>query len=309
MITQAGALAENVSTETQPVESIHPGVSSLLERIGVHGAVHSATVGKYSGIYASEIYTPLGEDENGKWEGLHINRRVFDANLLQKITAEGVTVRLNSTVDDFILDGDRVIGIKTGNEELYARYIIDARGKKSMAGKKLNFTHRFYSPPLLCWTGVSGDIDSYSFDPHAAHFIAGDQQWTWLAPLLPGRCAWTRLSMKSEKSLLPPEELKSDPVIGEVKFANMRWRMYEPVCREGIVLCGDAAGILDPAAGQGIFNALWSGITAAEAVISCVRQPDLEAIHLAVYNDWFVQQFEMKVQQLRTYYTEQGLMI
>ena len=307
MITQAGALVENVSTEFQPVESIHPGVSSLMQKIGAHGAEQTATVGKYSGIYASDAFTSLGEDENGKWEGLHINRQVFDANLLEKIAAQGVTIRMNSTVDDFITDRDRVIGILIGDEEIFSRYIIDASGKKSIAGKKLNFTQKFYSPPLLCWTGVSGNIDSYSFDPHAAHFMAGDQQWAWLAPLLPGRCAWTRLSMKGEKSLLPPDELTAFPVIGEVQFANMRWRMYVPVCREGIVLCGDAAGILDPAAGQGIFNALWSGITAAEAVVSCVRQPDLEAIHLAVYNDWFVQQFEMKVNQLRTYYAEHGL--
>ena len=309
IVTQAGDVKEQTSLEAQPVESIHPGVASLLEKIGASGVEQSATVGKYSGIYASDAFTPLGEDEIGVWYGLHINRAVFDLELLRDVADQGVTIRLNSTVDDFIMDRDRVIGIKTGNEELYAKYIIDASGKKSIAGKKLNFTHKFYSPPLLCWTGVSGDLDSYSFDPHAAHFIAGDQQWTWLAPLLPGRCAWTRLRMKGEKSLLPPEELKNDPVIGEVKFANMRWRMYAPVCKEGIVLCGDAAGILDPAAGQGIFNALWSGITAAEAVVSCIRQPDLEAIHLAVYNDWFVQQFEMKVNQLRTYYAEQGLLI
>jgi len=89
----------------------------------------------------------------------------------------------------------------------------------------------------------------------------------------------------------------------------MRWRLYRPVCKEGVVLCGDAAGILDPAAGQGIFNALWSGMVAAQAVVSCLQQPEMEGFHLARYDNWFIEQYTEKAEKLRLYYEEHGIAI
>ncbi len=304
LITQEQELIENKTNAPESLESIHPGVTSLLAKIGAAGAELKATCAMYSGIQTGSTYTPLGEDQDGIWQGFHIHRQIFNEELLRKTRDQGVIVRLNEHVEDFIQEDQRVIGIKTSSGESHAKYIIDASGKKAIAGKKLKLKRKFFSAPLICWTGISGDIETYPFDPHVAHFIPGSQGWTWLAPQLPHRCAWTRLSIKGEKPLFPPDELKDYPVIGNIQMGNMRWRMYYPVCKEGIVLCGDAAGILDPAAGQGILNALWSGIVAADAVVSCVTQPQTEAFHLAYFNDWFVQQFESKVHQLRGYYAE-----
>ena len=297
------------SSDPVPLESIHPGVSSLLEKIGVPGAEVAATRAMYSGIYSNKNYSPLGEDSSGVWQGMHINRQIFNHELLQRIQDSGISIRFNEKVESFIKENNRVAGIKTASKELYADYIIDASGKNAVAGKKLNFKRRFYSPPLICSTGLSEIPETFPFDKNAAHFIPWLNGWTWLAPQPPGHCAWTMLTVQGEKSLLPPEELKDYPTIGKIRFANMRWRLFRPVCTESILLCGDAAGILDPAAGQGIFNALLSGIQAGQTVISCIQQPDFEAFHLAAYDDWFVQQFEMKVKLLRSYYEEQGINI
>ncbi len=307
LVTQASIPDELVSLSPGPLESIHPGVSSLLEKIDAQGAEQRAARATYHGISASGTYTSLGHDENGNWEGLHIDRQIFNEQLLRKTMDQDVPILFNETVEEFIQDAERITGIKTKSGDLYANYIIDASGKKAIAGKKLNLQRTFFSPPLLCWTGITGEITTFPFDPQVAYFIPGDDEWTWLAPQPPDRCAWTRLSMKGDKSLSPPELLKDYPVIGEVYAENMRWRMFQPVCREGIVLCGDAAGILDPAAGQGIFNALWSGTMAAISVVSCIQQPEAEAFHLAHYNQWYTEHFESKAKQLREYYIAQGL--
>jgi len=240
---------------------------------------------------------------------MHINRRIFNAALLQKMCDAGVSVRHSEKVENFIREKNKVIGIKTASLALYANYIIDASGKNAIGGKKLNFKRRFFSPPLICSTGISEIYGSFPFDMHSSHFISGKNGWSWLAPQPQNYCAWTMLSVKGEKSLLPPVELQDYPVIGKIHFANMRWRMFRPLCTEGIVLCGDAAGILDPAAGQGIFNALMSGIVAGNTVVSCLREPDFASFHLAYYDDWFVQQFEAKVKQLKDYYKEHGITI
>jgi flavin-dependent dehydrogenase len=76
-----------------------------------------------------------------------------------------------------------------------------------------------------------------------------------------------------------------------------------------LILSGDAAGILDPAAGQGIFNALLSGIKAGQTAIACLLDPALEAVHLALYDDWFVRQFEAKSHQLHQYYLDHKINI
>jgi flavin-dependent dehydrogenase len=307
MVTDHAGGSRSEPDTISPLESIHPGVSSLLKKIGAAGAEVSATRALYSGIYAGRNYTPLGEDENGPWQGMHINRDVFDTQLIAAIERAGVMVQCNAKVESLLIEDNRVVGIKTTSAEILASYIVDASGKKGFAGKQLNFKRRFFSPLLHCWTGVSAFEGTFPLDAKAAHFIPGVDGWTWLAPQPPDHCAWTRLSLKSEKSLAPPEVLKDGTVVGKVQFANMRWRMFRPVCTEGVVLCGDAAGILDPAAGQGIFNALWSGIEAANAVVRCLQQPDFESVHLAHYDDWFVQQFEMKVGKLKAYYEEQSI--
>jgi flavin-dependent dehydrogenase len=106
---------------------------------------------------------------------------------------------------------------------------------------------------------------------------------------------------------LPPEFLKKYSLFGAIKKANMRWRLFRPVCREGVILCGDAAGVLDPAAGQGILNSLCSGIKAAQGVIACLETPEYENIILAQYDDWFYEQYASKVESLSEYYRKHGI--
>ncbi len=289
------------------LESIHPGVSSLLTKIGIGGAEIVATRAKYTGIFANQSYRPLGEDNSGPWMGMHIHRETFDHALLNLAQEHGVTVRFNEKVENILLEKDRVVGIKTSSAELFCKYMIDASGKNAVAGQKLNFRRKYFSPLFVCWTGISECVQEIPFDATAAHFIPNKNGWTWLALQLPDHCAWTRLSVKGEKNLEPPGELKNCKTVGKVQTANMRWRLYRPVCKEGVVLCGDAAGILDPAAGQGIFNALWSGVEAGQTVVSCLHHPELEAFHLARYDDWFLRQFEIKVKQLKEYYQENGI--
>ena len=298
---------ESSASSAVRAESIHPGVVSLLNKIGIEGPQPHVVCGYYNGIYANGQYAALGEDESGKWSGLHIRRDAFDQQLIRQLQQSGIEVSFGEKVEDVLVDENRVIGIKTNGQVLYAKYVIDASGKNAIAGKKLKWKQQFFSPPLVCWTGISVVDNTFSLDRANAHFIPGQDTWTWLATCELNECAWTRLTIKGEKRNDPPVELKDYPVKGVIQYANMRWRLYRPVCSEGILLCGDAAGILDPAAGQGILNALWSGMMAGNAVISCLREPHLASLHLAYYDDWFVQQFEMKVEQLGEYYAENGI--
>lgn len=299
---------ENVSSSAiAPLESIHPGVSSLLAKIGAEDSSQLASRAYYAAISVNGMIASLGGDSHGIWQGNHINRDVFDAHLFYHVQDLGVEIKYKSRVENILLENKNVIGIKAGSDHYYAKYIIDASGKNAITGKKLSFKRKFYSPPLVCWTGVSEISGPLTVDNQVAHFIPVRNGWTWLAPQPPDYCSWTRLSVKGEKSMVPPDELKKYPVIGKIHMANMRWRLYRPLCQEGLVLCGDAAGILDPAAGQGIFNAIQSGIMASNTVTACIKEQDVAGFHLAYYDSWFMEQFEMKVNKLKSYYEEHGI--
>lgn len=294
--------------QPSPLESIHPGVSTLLTQIQAQDAVTNATVAYYDGIQAGTEYSELGADKSGKWQGSHICRQQFNVSLKACAAAQGVEVVSNENVLDLHFKNGRACRITTSKgKTIHARYIIDCSGRKRFGGKRMRFKEKFYSPPLTAWTGISEGIDPIEYSKLKTIFIPSGAGWSWLAPGAQWQCAWTRLSRSGKIELSPPDELKRYPLLGSTQITNVRWRLFRPVVSEGILLAGDAAGILDPAAGQGVFNALLSGINAAHTVIRCLHEPQYEAWYLAEYDGWFIEQYEQKAQRLKEYYHLHGI--
>lgn len=313
IVSKEGITDHSLSGKQQPSESIHPGVATLLSRLDAADCIEKASMGVYEGIQTGPHFSPLGSDEDGSpWLGTHINRSLFDAALLQTAAQAGINIIRNDAVIDFMQEQDWITGVRTSSgTEINSKYVIDASGHKRIGGKKLHFREVFYSPPLFTWSGVAaiGDAAHPVFENRFTKFIPSATGWTWLAPEPPHRCTWTRLAMKGKQSLDTPDELKQLPLLGTVKTANCRWRIFRPFCKEGIILCGDAAAIIDPAAGQGIVTALLSGMEAAKTVISCLLNPDDEPSYLLHYDNWLLQLYTHKVEKLKSYYVENGIRI
>lgn len=299
-------------TIIEPSETIHPGVRSVLAQLNAAHCIDIAMRGVYEGIQVKEQINLLGEDEQGAWQGWHINRNLFDEALLHTVAAQGIEILYNNLVTALILNEERITGIKTNTgAELHATYCIDASGYKRFAGKRLGFNEVHCSPPLVAWTGIAENLppDHYLFERKYTRFQPGDNGWTWLAPEYDGRCTWTRLSLKGEHDLSPPGELKEYTDPSKTKTWNRRWRVFRPVCAEGLLLCGDAAGIIDPAAGQGILNAIISAGMAVKAIKACLEKPGYESIFLAQYDDWFISDYQDKMNRLKEFYLQHGIQI
>lgn len=289
--------------EDLPSESVHPGVETLLKELEAAGVVAASSRGIYQGIQAGSNYTPLGSDRSGAWSGNHVNRQIFDAELLKYAGRRGVQILESEEAADIILEKERVTGVRTSTgKEITSAYVIDASGYRAFAGRKLRFRKKIFSPPLVTWTGVAAYAPSDPAERNTASFYPNPSGWTWVAPESGNRCTWTRLAVKGKQDILPPAELRHLSLIGKIKTSNRRWQMFRPVCREGVILCGDAAGIIDPAAGQGILNALLSGLMAAKTVHAIVNNPAYEAFHLATYDDWFLRNYMDKVEKLKGFY-------
>ncbi len=304
---------DSANLTIQPSESIHPGVLSLLELLQAGPAIAAASVGVYEGVQTGETLAPLGSSADGDpWLGNHIHRHRFDKALLDAALLQGAGILQPEMVSDLLLQDDCVVGIKTmSGNQITCKYVIDASGYMRFGGKKLQFEEAFDSLPLTAWTGVTENIppDHFLYSNRFTRFIPNPGGWTWLAPESGGRCTWTMLSAKGKQSVEPPGELTAFTNQGKIKAANCRWRIFRPVCKEGIILCGDAAAIVDPAAGQGILNALLSGMTASKTVVSCISDPDQEPIYLAEYDNWFFQYYQDRVQKLKTHYADLGIAV
>ncbi len=191
--------------EELPSESIHPGVDTLLRELDASGCITLSSRGIYHGIQAGGNYTPLGADPSGEWWGNHVNRSVFDAQLLKFARRRGVEIIDHAEATDVIVEKERVTGLRIANGRTFTcRYLIDASGYKSFAGRKLGFRKKFFSPPLVTWTGVS-EYTTNDPEKNRAYFYPNSAGWSWIAPEQGNRCTWTRLALKEKLDFLPPD--------------------------------------------------------------------------------------------------------
>ena len=92
---------------------------------------------------------------------------------------------------------------------------------------------------------------------------------------------------------------------------NVQWRLTRPLFNGKVAFCGDAAGLLDPASGQGILNALISGIMLSNSLIKSNEEKDSmkKQIPFLEYDQWFIDYFESKLSLLVKSYKEYGIKI
>lgn len=309
VLVDSGILKQKEKSKQDTVESIHPGVLTLLSHLKIDLDFPSAKLGTYSYISNRAERKSLNPYTEEIWEGFHISKTHFSNHLMIEAQKQSLSI-LHEVIENVIVEDGRIVGVKTkSGSEIFAKYTIDASGSKRTIGKRMSFYEKFYSPTLVAWTGISFTSECDFDETQNAYFIPNKDGWTWIAQLENKSFYWTKLSSKKKADFLAPMELSKSYETTINKVANMRWRIFRPLCIEGGILCGDAACLIDPAAGQGIFNALSSGIKAGQTAVACIQNSQFENIILAEYDSWCLNQFEQKVNQLKEYYKTEGINI
>ncbi|MBD1362343.1 FAD-dependent oxidoreductase [Mucilaginibacter sp. ZT4R22] len=300
-------LADAETQPPEPLQSLHPGVQTLLQQLQIEGVTAYASKGIYTGIKTGAHVSPLSTVEEETWTGHHIAPRLFSAYTLLKVKEMGVDVRFVSRANEIICSDEAVTGVVLADgTTLGCKYLIDASGRGRFAGRYLKFDEELLSRPLLSWTGISMDEQGEAPDRELALFEPNPYGWTWTAYSSNGYHTQTKLADKSN-SYAFAKELSASPQAAKIKAANMQWRVFKPLACPGLLLTGDAAGILDPAAGQGILSGLMSGIMAGETVLSCLANAQLSNWYLSRYDNWFMEQFNHKKDTLTKRYREMGI--
>ena len=297
-----------VGAQHSPMQSLHPKARPLLGQLGAASVLDACTEALFdricsgSATHTFSAYGPLSVF------GYHVNREKFDQGLLNIAMQAGIPVHFDA-VSEAIVDDGHVVGVRTSSGvELPARVVIDATGYARVLARRLGHGSKPCSPALVVHTGL---IDAGAPFPMrgATRFEGRTDGWSWFATASSGALTWTSLHVRCARHDATTEELARRSVPGSVRTFDASWKLTRPLAARGMLVAGEAAGRLDPAWGQGIVNALESGIAVARTVLDSAASPGLAAWLCADYDAWFVARHEEACDELSGYYSRQGIAI
>jgi flavin-dependent dehydrogenase len=269
-------------------ESLAPAARRLFTDMGLWQSFlaqrHSECYGGQS-IWGGEqpVDTDSLRDLDGP--GWHLDRRRFDQWLRTAATARGAALIAPATPTALNRadDGGWIIDLAFGNHALQVRpkLLVDAGGRGSPLAKQLGAT-RLVSDRLVCRYVHGQDI--HTRQSGVTHIESEPDGWWYTAPLPDGQrvlafhtdadlavaqeCRDVQsLMQRMERGTLLSSVLKDagfQPQ-SDTGFCAAHSCKLEPGFGDGWLAIGDAAMGFDPLSSQGIFNALYSGLAAAEA--------------------------------------------
>ncbi|KVN41188.1 hypothetical protein WJ63_22215 [Burkholderia pyrrocinia] len=136
-----------------------------------------------------------------------------------------------------------------------------------------------------------------------AHWEIARGGWLWLRATSTFQI-WTSLSTLRDGDIAWPVDTAP---VGPVWRECRRWRYLRQAAGAGYVVCGDAAGYLDPATGDGLRFAIASGLRAGALAVEVTRHPDRASVLAALYCDWVTQSYERNRAVLAKSYADAGL--
>ena len=287
----------------RPGETLHPGIESLLTKLGVLSQVQSAGYVRHSGVWSgwggTTQFVPYGEDGNGLWQGYQAIRKDFDHRLIEQARMRGAQLLVAKVSGVFTSASGTVAGVMTSEEPIEGAYVIDCGGSSHVLARHLRIPIVRYSPPLVARYGyVMGacDVPTPSIHP--------DQDgWTWIAEVEPHRFQWTHvreLRNRLARTWLPDglRALQAEPS----QSADVTWRMPKSVAGPGYFLAGDAAAVLDPSSSHGVLRAIMSGMMAAHLIVRHLCDGADARVCAMAYQDWLASWFQHDMEEMSRAY-------
>ena len=287
-------------------DCLNPDGWPVLARLGVEEAVrrlpHAALRAvEFRGLHGAPIRLPLPERARGE---IAVKRRELDRLLLETAAARGAEVRQGRAVSAVRrVAGGYEVALSAGPggeppETATARFLVAADGRNSVVARLTGLLDDRRRP-------ATDRVGLQTHVPCPPEFGACVEM-RWFAHGYGGLCpvggGELNLSLAG-----PPAALDGLKRWAREEFgvaADHPWRTIAPLDRapapraavsvdgeSGVFLVGDAARVVEPFTGEGIYYALRTGELAAESVVAAVRgemgAPEAaaryRAAHAAVY--------------------------
>ena len=242
----------------------------------------------------------LGSAMAGSKVGYVLDRKIFDRELVWKAAEAGADIAVKSRAAAPILEKGAVKGAKIQyagkTTDVRADVVIAADGVESKFSRWCGIDTTVPVREIMSSVQyVMADID---IDEHATVFYLGNdvapEGYLWVFPK-GKRSANVGIGISGRKS--GEGHRAKDYLDKFVKktFPDGKTIEYIPggvsVCRpldctvaDGLMITGDAARVVDPLTGGGIYNAMYTGRLAAEVAAVCIEKGDCSKKALMKYD-------------------------
>jgi flavin-dependent dehydrogenase len=291
-------------------ESLLPANLPLFERLGVADEINAIGMQKWGAEFVSPWHGGRGETFSFAegWNkslpfSYQVRRSEFDEILIRRSARQGAQVFEGCRVRDVEWlpeghpDGMRM-RVEAENDDgstgtWLARYVMDASGRDTFLGNRLKTKHRNDKHNSAALFGHFRHAERYPEEKRAGNISIYwfEHGWFWFIPLNDGvtsigAVVWPYY-MKSRK--VPVREFFLDtiamcaPLAARLTNAELVSDVeatgnYSYACGQshgpGYVLVGDAFTFIDPMFSSGVLMAMVNGVAGAEALDTCLRQPE-----------------------------------
>ncbi|MEO6871020.1 MAG: geranylgeranyl reductase family protein [Chthoniobacterales bacterium] len=248
-------------------DCLNPTCWPVLERLGVAAEVRAAPHGKltsvdYVAVDGHSVSAPLPTGDTAE---IAIRRSALDQVLQRRANSLGAEVREGETLLS-VRREDEVWELETKNFSVKAKVLVAADGRNSTVARLCNLMPRKGRDRVALQTHIP--IPKNFGDRVVLQLLS--QGYSGQAPVGDGLLNLCLVSR--------PDDLPTIKSWAESKFAvsvEQNWRTIAPLARAplppsrpGLYLVGDAARVVEPFTGEGIYYALRSGELAAEAIVA-----------------------------------------
>lgn len=249
-------------------------------------------------------------------------RKDFDHGLVKLAVQSGVTFRDGVSVTDFQLINDKVLLQLANGESVESRLVIGADGVWSIIAKKagLGQHYPFIGRCLYQEVPLSASLlDQYFSGMNKASLFVkfmGVDGFGWVVPkkdcvnigigeIQPSAAQRVKKPPLKEVYRQFIHILKKENVIpSTIDSETMRGgalpiRPFKRTYADHVLLCGDAAGQMNPLTGDGIHYAMSAGMFAADIAAKSLERKSTNALSLSEYQRLWVNDFggEIKIFQ------------
>lgn len=235
-----------------------------------------------------------------KASGFTLPRLVFDDFLFKKIDKKYATVHENTNIQTVERKGGAVqVTALVDNESVTfnAPIIIGADGDKSIVRKTFHNSNNNSKTDAIGLRAYYKNVTGFNEDKFIElHFLPEMLPgYFWIFPLPDGMAnvgmgilsevvRKKKINLREtmlatiEKNPSIKERFKDAQLVDKIQGWGLPMSFSrQPVSGEDYMLVGDAASLIDPFSGEGIGNALYSGMLAATAIEGCIKDSSYDA--------------------------------
>jgi len=231
---------------------------------------------------------------------LSIRRDHFDAWHTEQARLAGAEVKLGTAVQDIVKEDGRIVGVVADGTTYRGRIIIDAGGVNSIVGRKAGLIGRRSGESMILYVTTNvrlgEEVINERFGDYVEYYHGPGLQnrtWPWIFP------------KREVVTLGTGGYMNEDLISGEITSVNdyMQNFMNYPIVAEklrggtveawgchleyddplpdnvadNLILPGEAGGYVSPFLGEGMPEAFFTGIYAAEAAAEALETGDTSA--------------------------------